>query len=259
MYSIPQYRAIATHAPAAFCGILSIGTGQWISCQDLHDKLCTAECDSYGDFGGYLYLITCRCVCFLCFTEATDYLLLRRADAIRKLGLSREHLANLLAMKTVPGCYTPRSIKVRKGLTLIDHSAARDAGFAVHGSASAMEDYTSNIALAKLKKYQTRQSQLTARTGRSIACRPRREDEFDGHTSNPLRFVAIVRAPYLDRRLGSPEWGFHCVACRIHHYVRPLHWRRRFADQSYKRQIAECGEVIDGKHAPQSVQGQQLP
>jgi hypothetical protein len=256
---LAQYRAIATHAPVALCGILSIGIGQWISCQDLHDKLCTAECDSCGDFWGYLYLITCRRVCFLCFTEATDYLPLRQVDAIRKFGLSREHLANLPAMKTVSGCYSPRSIKVRKGLTLIDHSAARDAGLAVHGSASAMEEFTSNIALEKLKKYEIRHSQLIARTGRSITRRPRTEDEFDGHTSNPLRFVAIVRAPYLDRRLRSPEWGFHCVGCKLHHYDPPLHWRRRFTDESYKRHITECGQVIGGKHARQCVQGQRLP
>ncbi|KAF7590952.1 hypothetical protein BBP40_002204 [Aspergillus hancockii] len=52
--SIPQYKAIIKHAPASLRGIISIGTGRWISCQDLHDKLCTAECDSCGDFGGYL-------------------------------------------------------------------------------------------------------------------------------------------------------------------------------------------------------------
>lgn len=53
VYSIPQYKAIAVYAPASLCGILSIGTGEWMPCQDLHDKLCTAECDSCGDFGGY--------------------------------------------------------------------------------------------------------------------------------------------------------------------------------------------------------------
>lgn len=162
-------------------------------------------------------------------------------------------------MKTAPGCYSPRNIKVRKGLTLIDHNAARDAGFAVHSSASAMEQYTSNIALKKMQKYQYRKSQLTESTGRSIPRRPRTEDEFDGYTSNPRRFVAIVRAPYLDRRLGSPVKGFHCVACKVHHYNRPLHWRRKFTEESFKRHVTECGEVIDGKHVRKSSQGQQLP
>jgi hypothetical protein len=55
-----------------------------------------------GDFGGYLYLITCRRVCFLCFTEKPDYLPLLRADAIRKFGLHNEHTVRLPAMKTVP-------------------------------------------------------------------------------------------------------------------------------------------------------------
>jgi hypothetical protein len=87
--------------------IISIGTGRWISCRDLYEKLCTAECDSCGDFGGYLYLITCRRVCFLCFTEEPDYLPLLRADAIRKFGLHNEHMARLPAMKTVPAWCSP--------------------------------------------------------------------------------------------------------------------------------------------------------
>ncbi|CAG8886504.1 unnamed protein product [Penicillium egyptiacum] len=71
---IPQYKQIIVHAPASIRGCLSIRTGFSFSCQDLYDKLRTADCNSCSDFGGYLYLVTCRRVCFLYFTEKTDYL-----------------------------------------------------------------------------------------------------------------------------------------------------------------------------------------
>ncbi|KAH2761567.1 hypothetical protein KXW10_000389 [Aspergillus fumigatus] len=249
--SIPQYKAIIKHAPASLRGIISIGTGRWISCQDLYEKLCTAECDSCGDFGGYLYLITCRRVCFLCFTEKPDYLPLLRADAIRKFGLRHEHLTRLPAMKSVPGCYSPREIKVRTRLTLFDHDTARQVGVAVHGTVSTMEQYALQMTFQRLERYQSRKSQQTPGAGKSTPRRPRSEDEFDGRMSNPKRFVAIVRAPFLDVRTGSSEWGSHCVACRPYHYNRPLHWRRKFTDKSFEDHIKECGEIIDGKHVRQ--------
>lgn len=57
---IPQYRRIIRYTPASIQGCLSIGAGRLFSCQNLYEKLCTAECDICGDVGGYLYLITCR-------------------------------------------------------------------------------------------------------------------------------------------------------------------------------------------------------
>lgn len=81
--SIPQYKAIILHASAALRTILSTGSGSWISCWDLYDKLCTAEGEKCGDFGGFLYTITCRRVCFICFTKTESfchYCGVRRSD-----------------------------------------------------------------------------------------------------------------------------------------------------------------------------------
>jgi hypothetical protein len=248
--SIPQYREIIQHAPATIRGILSIETGDWISCQNLYAKLCTAECDGCGDFGGYLYLITCRRVCFLCFTEKTAYLPLLRTDAMRKFGLRREHVANLPRMKSIPGRYSPREIKCSTRLTLIDHDAARQAGIRLHGSVSAMEHHTAELASEKLEKYQRRASGHEARQSQRTR-RPKLEDDFDGFSSNPKRFMGIVRAPLIDTRLGTVEWGVHCIACKSHHYDKPLHWRRMFTTDSFKDHVSECGEVINGHHSRQ--------
>src|SRR5690606_30564988 len=83
---LPQYRAI-THARNAPRGILSIKTGSWITCGALYDKLCTSGCERCGDFGGYLYLLTCKRVCFLCLSQDRLYLPLTPEHASRKFGL----------------------------------------------------------------------------------------------------------------------------------------------------------------------------
>ncbi|RAK99350.1 uncharacterized protein BO80DRAFT_318711, partial [Aspergillus ibericus CBS 121593] len=122
--SIPQYRNILIHTPELIRGIINIETARNFSCQDLYKKLSTAECDHCGEFGGYLYLVTCHRVCLLCFTEETDYLPLSRKDVMRKFGLESELLANLPRMRSFPGRYSPREIKCRRHETLFDHSAA---------------------------------------------------------------------------------------------------------------------------------------
>ena len=70
--SHPQYKAIIAHARNALCGILSIQAGRWITCKTLYDTLCTPECEHCGDFGGYIYLLGCRRVCFFLFVAREE-------------------------------------------------------------------------------------------------------------------------------------------------------------------------------------------
>lgn len=244
--SMPQYKHILAHAPASIRGSLNIKTARFFSCQDLYEKLSTAECDSCGDFGGYLYLVTCRRVCFLCFTEKPDYLPLLRKDAIRKFGLRSELLATLPCMKSFPGRYSPRGIKCQRREILFDYSAARQAGIAVHGTISSMEKYASEMASKRLEIYNTKMS--LRRTAVRNLRPPRTEDDFDGYSSNPKRFMGIVCAPFFGAHTAFPDWGFHCLACKAHHYGRPLHWRRKYTMNSFQDHIRECGEIVDGKH-----------
>ena len=197
--------------------------------------------------GGYLYLVTCRRVCFLCFTIKTEYLPLLRADAIRKFGLRREDIAALPSMKSVPGYYSPREIKWRARFTLIDHDAAREAGIAAHGSIGSMVQHAYEMKAKRLQQYEARKA-LWGTDGPNLH-RPRSNDFFDGYSSNPKRFLGIIRAPLLNPRTGSPECVFHCIACRPHHYLRPLHWRRVFTRESFEDHIRECGEIIHGQHS----------
>ncbi|PYI03077.1 hypothetical protein BO78DRAFT_400088 [Aspergillus sclerotiicarbonarius CBS 121057] len=257
--SIPQYKPILIHAPALLRGILNIQTARYFTCQDLYNTLSTAECDTCGDFGGYLYLITCRRVCFLCFTEQTDYLPLLRQDIIRKFGLDSKHIASLPRMKSFPGCYSPRGIKCRRRRqTLFDPSAARRAGIAVHGTIEAMETYATEMILKKLPVYQSRPS-LCGRpdgSGMHVLRPPRVEDPFDAQCCNPRRFMGVMRAPLLRGMMVAPEWGFHCLACKPHHYGRPLHWRRMYMVDSFRDHVGECGEIVEGKHVPRMKLGE---
>ncbi|KAJ2985879.1 hypothetical protein NUW58_g5298 [Xylaria curta] len=134
---LPQYKGITTHARNALRGILSIETGRWITCAALYEKLCTPVCEQCGDFGGYLYLLTCKRVCFLCLSRNPIYLPLPPGRASRKFGLQRQIVERLPRMKAIPGTYSPNEKKVAK-CTLVDYESALHAGVALHGSLDAM-------------------------------------------------------------------------------------------------------------------------
>jgi len=244
--SDPYYNVIRTHIPASIRGSLNIGTARFISCKDLYKTLSTAECDSCGDFGGYLYLITCRRVCFLCFTEKVDFLPLTRKDTIRKFGLDSEHLAKLPHLRSFPFFYTPKRNKCRRREVLFDYSAAQEKGIVVYGSISSTEEYISEMARKKPEAFDIQRS---LRTGCETNPRQSRTgDSFDGRISNPKRFFGIIRAPFFDLGTSSIDWGSHCIACKSHHYFRPLHWRRKYTLASFHDHIKECGRKVDGEH-----------
>lgn len=240
-----QYKAIITHARNALYGILSIQTGRWIACSTLYNTLCTSKCDQCDDFGGYIYLLTCRRVCFLCLSQQRGYLPLLPTHACQKFGLDRRLIKSIPHVKALPGIYSPNEKKVTRPPTLlVDYESALEAGVELHGSVSSMNDY------ALQKKIQNHNSRLW-----NIGRRDRRarrswvSDPFDGHSGNPFRFVAIAHVPWLDRKKQKPVWGFHCLGCADSCEF-PLHFRRKYIATTFEDHLRQCGDVQDGQHQP---------
>lgn len=127
-----------------------------------------------------------------------------RADAIRKFGLRREDIATLPSMKSVPGYYSPREMKCRTRLTLLDHDAAREAGIAVHGSIDAMVQHASKMTSKKLDQYGARKALHRADSPKPR--RPRSEDAFEMGIRlipNASWGLFVHRCSILVRDLGS--------------------------------------------------------
>lgn len=71
--SILEYQLILRNCPALLRGLLSTGLGSSFSCEDLFRTLNAYDCATCGDFAGFIYILTCRRVCFLCFSEKPEY------------------------------------------------------------------------------------------------------------------------------------------------------------------------------------------
>lgn len=247
--SLPEYSDIAKHASNALRGILAIGTGPYINCTTLHGSLCTARCEQCGDFGGYLYLLTCKRVCFLCLSKTEVFLPLAPSHACRKFGLDRHHIESLPRMMVVPGTYSPNRKKIASSATLVDYEHARLAGINLHGSLGAMEEYVSQAQARGLEAYRTRLAEQKSDSGNRRPRRPPALDPVDGKSGNPHRFAAIARVPWLDRASRRVEHGLYCVGCERSSH-RPCHWRILFSPVSFKEHLAKCGEIRGGKHCP---------
>ena len=248
--SIPQVKIVNRHAPNALRGILSINRGRWIDCDTLYNKICTAQCENCGDFGGYLYILTCKRVCFLCLSQSPKYLPLSKTEVMRKFGIKNSNIKALPCMKSIPGIYSPNQLKCLKALSLFDYESAYEAGVAYFGSPSAMGQFVAREAAQKSLNYQRRVSRALARdtSARRPLRRPRTEDPFDGQSGNPLRFIAIVGAPYVDATSLEQHWGFYCEGCRDRSHGWPQNFRRRFDENSFKNHIKQCGTIKDGRH-----------
>lgn len=237
--SLPHYASVIKFAPDVIRGILSIETGRWITCQLLYDTLRSPNCESCGDFGGYIYLITCKRVCFLCFTNHQAYLPCGYGHAKRKFGLSFKKLNSLPHMMSRPRIYCQWRGKLRRRrYRLVDFRSARDC------ARESMDPESLDVTGGQ-------RTALTEPTEHAPYTDEMEDCPFDRKGENAQRFMAIVRAPHLLHRNSPLEFGAYCELCEEADDCNwPVHWRRRFTKSSFAAHVLEC-------HPLQALNGSQ--
>ncbi|KAF4472831.1 F-box domain-containing [Fusarium albosuccineum] len=237
IYSDLECNAIITHAWDAIRGAHCIKTARKITCGALYKKLCTQKCEGCGDFGGYLYLLTLKRVCFLCFSEGRYCFPMTPKFARRRYSISTESVRKASRMRGKAGIYSPSRVRMAEPV-LVD---SEDIVNIVRGVLDLLrrlqDDYWSQL--------ETENPQPVPRLAIQDL-----EDPLltsDEKLKNPHRFAAIVSAPWLDSSTQQPEQGLHCLACKGREAA-PFHWRRKFTASSFEEHLRECGQIEDGKH-----------
>jgi len=244
---IPEYQLILRNCPALFRGLLSTGLGSNFSCEDLLRTLHDYECATCGDFAGFVYIITCKRVCFLCFSERPEYFPLQLTEAERKFCVRRGFFSSLPMLRSIPGLYSPNGNTSRIRYTLVDPTLAHSLSVKYHGSAQIMEQSVADAAQRSLEAYSQR---LKVQSGKTVSRRAPNMNSREGRILDPRRFMAIVRVPWIKRLTNTVEWGFHCTGCKKQYRCRPLHWRRRYCSKTFEHHIAQCGTVENDVHRP---------
>ena len=247
---LPQRRSIITHCAVALRGIFAIGISSLVTSRDLYRALRTPNCRDCNDFGGYIYLFTCRRVCFVCFTNNIQYLPLNEREAHQSFGLPRGVVRSLpFRMKSVPGQYADEHAPYSKRQTLLDYEMALGAGIAFHGSDVNMRRRNLQNARAQVASRWKRTSDSDS--GSAPGRRPAMPSspsvllrrDGDWKASNPRRFMAVVRAPWINP-FNQAERGFYCEGCADEYDGRPFCHRRMYLTDSYDDHIRQCGRIV---------------
>lgn len=278
--SVPTFQLLCAQLPHAIPAILSIGTGKWISCQQLYDKFCTAECEQCGDFSGYLYVLgPVRRVCFYCFTNAKAYCPLTPAEAWQEFGLSAHELSTVPRMRSVPGYYaedpssndhiadmvvSARPILCKATFTLLDREAIRQLAVLFHANRSAefltaeRRDFPRQTPMIGTAQADIvtgeHQENGNAAAGVSRTRWQRIGSVFalgyeppDWRLHNVRRWMGVIKAPFYNEHDKRTEEGFCCRACN-NLVGRETYWRRKFNNARWREHIEALGEIVDGKH-----------
>ncbi|KAI0881296.1 uncharacterized protein GGS22DRAFT_73341 [Annulohypoxylon maeteangense] len=117
--SLPQYRLIFEQCPNVLRAIICVEAASF-DCRTLFETLSTRKCGTCPRFGVYLYLITCKRVCHLCFDK---YRSIPITEAVLRLGM---HKVDILRLPL------PRMLNLRKRKTggrmlYLDRKAVLDA------------------------------------------------------------------------------------------------------------------------------------
>ncbi|KAF4986337.1 hypothetical protein FDECE_15998 [Fusarium decemcellulare] len=244
--SLPQFNAVFTHARHALRHLFAIRAARHVTCATLYEKLCTAECEDCGDFGGYLYLITCKRICFSCCTQNPVYLPIRSNTARDQLELHRSTAKIFPQMRVVPGVYSPVKEKFTGGIDIVDQMSALSAYVEQYCEPGySIQDYGMHHRKVPAGIY----VELTPPG--PVPPQPQNIHIFFSPLSEQAAYVALSRVPWLDREAQEAEWGFHCVGCsRCSKH--PLHYRRQYSTRSFLSHLEECGEVENGEHRGES-------
>ena len=224
--SIPEYRTILRHSPGSLRAILAIEIGLHITCQDLIRTLSSPKCENCGDFGGYIYLLTCSRVCILCFTNELQYLPLLASEAVRQFEMPLRLVKPLPHIRSVPGKYSLGARTSRSARhVLFEWKSVYRAGVALRGSEATVEQ----LVAERARHRQTPNTYLR-----------------DGKEANPKRFMAVVPAPWVDALTEQTVWGFHCMGCKDESCPdRPLGHMRIYNVETFEDHLRQCGPIVD--------------
>ncbi|RKU45592.1 hypothetical protein DL546_007750 [Coniochaeta pulveracea] len=132
--SMPQYRAVATHALECLCAVLKTGLGSAFTFTDLYDCLCSSTCiGCHRQFGTHVYLFTMVRYCRSCLDDSTNQDALRIINAIRFKRITNHQVDSLampiLKFRALAGRYNSHQNYIwhRKRQVMVNHLQARRA------------------------------------------------------------------------------------------------------------------------------------
>ena len=208
----PEYSALKQHSPQLIRALLSTGLAPWFSVSTIYESvLRKSRCTHCGDFGLFVYLLTCSRICNLCMARNPACHPIPIKDAKQTYNLSFKALkSDIPLLRTILGRYTGLGLHRPKRHSLVDFAAAS--------------------RLARM-----------ADAGESTIDPPSRVFADSGE-GNPLRYMGVVRVSFFNQEHQKEQWRLTCKACykQERRELRHLNWKRLFTIDNFCDHVEEC-------------------
>ena len=245
--STPEYKAIVTNVPNFLRVILGLKTGPWISCQLLNDKFLDSRCEYCNDIGGYLYLLTCRRVCFICYQKKKyQFCPVDWYEAERHYGIWVDE-DTMIAESIydgnrilVPHMTVPKRFGLEyqepSDLCYLDHNSLLSVASDPYVYFIYPEDSDSDEPVRMYNWY----SENMIRRFKSSEVHLFKD--LQDHECSAQQVLATIRAPWWNQTEKCVEWGFHCRACQDP-ISYPKYGMRLFTAATFGEHIKELGGI----------------
>lgn len=205
--SLPRFSVVRRQYPDILRAAIGIRADSF-SCNTLYETLTTHGCATCSRSGNFIYLISCKRVCYFCFTSHQDYIPVSSTRAARMTGLSVAVVKKQLPfISSIPGRYGSGARNYSSRKLLFDRQAVLRA--------RAANGQNSHIG-----------------TDGDFFSLPRADSQ------DPTRYMAVIIAPYVSSTTGLVDWGFHCHSCTLPRSNHPMtHFRNHYTAKSITEHI----------------------
>ena len=287
--AILPYRTLRAQAPELLRAVLSHGIGRWTLIQDLFDALLSRNCAGCGDFGPFIYLLSCSRACFKCVCKDLRFSPQPASTAKAKYGLDDRALAGLPTLRSLPGSSTHKFKTHGKSLALVDWKAAKETAIALQDQFEKAQRAQGCWPKDKHGSPLRGQPGSPRRVDSSRAWPGANEDEpmthfqrimqemqemndkvdysFNQHrtittkTRRVPHIVGIIRVPWLNSASGKLECGISCKGCRrgggpwrTYRLRRSSSdWTRIYSHNDFLEHLKCCTAGLPNEHWPKSL------
>ncbi|KAI0402385.1 hypothetical protein F4802DRAFT_608764 [Xylaria palmicola] len=176
--SLKQYQIVVSHGLNLLCALLRTRLAIGVSLFDFYDALCTKDCTLYGEFGGFISLLTWNRCCFTCLQGALKTQVQTLAAVWKQFHLTKAELDQLKSFRSLPGIYSMKESVHKSRIKLVSvHQAILVSGQQQHALAEAQ----------------------LVNSGRN----------------KKFNFMGSCALPYYDRRTAKVEHGISCAGCQL--------------------------------------------
>lgn len=131
--SLPAYREMTTYALRTLKALAQTELIEFHSSTHLRATLRCAQCYYCGEYGAFLFLLTCERCCYNCLNKNQSLRGVSLQVAANCFALTKAQLQQVPVLRTIPGRYNFHKVRTEGG-SLVSVKHAKELAITIHGT-----------------------------------------------------------------------------------------------------------------------------